>query len=155
MKRLDRIRGCLLGGTAGDALGYAVEFCSEEEMFSRYGEKGITEYRLTDGLGRISDDTQMTAYTANGLLLAATKAAREGGQPDYVKEIGACYVDWLKGQVRGVRNEQGDSDSTGAVTGNILGAKLGAKKIPYKYLDALEGNEILEVLANDLYVGEN
>ena len=27
---LDRIRGCLLGGAAGDALGYAVEFITAE-----------------------------------------------------------------------------------------------------------------------------
>ena len=26
MDRLERIRGCLLGGAAGDALGYEVEF---------------------------------------------------------------------------------------------------------------------------------
>ena len=35
-------------------------------------------------------------------------------------------------------NHGGDSDSTGAVTGNILGARLGARAIPEKYLDRLE-----------------
>ena len=36
MHRQDRYRGCL-GGGAGDALGYAVEFFSEEAIFGRYG----------------------------------------------------------------------------------------------------------------------
>ena len=35
-------------------------------------------------------------------------------------------------------NHSGDSDSTGAVTGNIVGAYLGARKIPKKYLENLE-----------------
>lgn len=36
---LDKIRGCLLGGAAGDALGYAVEFWGEDQIFSKYGKK--------------------------------------------------------------------------------------------------------------------
>ena len=34
MKDLDKYRGCLVGGAAGDALGYAVEFWGEEHIFS-------------------------------------------------------------------------------------------------------------------------
>lgn len=60
MKSIDKYRGCLIGGAAGDALGYAVEFLSEGMIFSRYGESGITEYELTNGVAQISDDTQMT-----------------------------------------------------------------------------------------------
>ena len=44
MKSIDKYRGCLIGGAAGDALGYAVEFLSEGMIFGRYGESGITEY---------------------------------------------------------------------------------------------------------------
>ena len=39
---LDKYRGSLVGGAVGDALGYAVEFCSERQIFSEYGENGIT-----------------------------------------------------------------------------------------------------------------
>ena len=42
----DKIRGSLIGGAAGDALGYPVEFMDEEKIFSKYGENGITEYEL-------------------------------------------------------------------------------------------------------------
>ena len=46
-KRLDRIQGSLLAGAAGDALGYAVEFMGEEELFHHFGKSGITEYSLS------------------------------------------------------------------------------------------------------------
>jgi len=36
-KYLDKIRGSLIGGAAGDALGYAIEFLPEEIIFSKYG----------------------------------------------------------------------------------------------------------------------
>lgn len=50
MKDIDKFRGCLIGGAAGDALGYAVEFLDEETIFSRYGENGITGYDLVNGV---------------------------------------------------------------------------------------------------------
>lgn len=46
MKDLDKYRGCLIGGAAGDALGYAVEFLDVVSIFQKYGENGITEYDL-------------------------------------------------------------------------------------------------------------
>ena len=48
-------------------------------------------------------------------------------------------------------NHDGDSDSTGAVTGNILGAALGYDAIPAYYLDKLELRQIIEEIADDLY----
>lgn len=48
-------------------------------------------------------------------------------------------------------NHSGDSDSTGAVTGNILGAYLGIRGIPQKYLDNLELKEVILELADDLF----
>ena len=50
-------------------------------------------------------------------------------------------------------NHDGDSDSTGAVTGNLLGASLGLSGIPLKYQYALELREIILELADDLYHG--
>lgn len=48
-------------------------------------------------------------------------------------------------------NHSGDSDSTGAITGNILGDYLGLSKIPKKYIDNLELVDELTELADDLY----
>ncbi|MGN1267792.1 MAG: ADP-ribosylglycohydrolase family protein [Dorea sp.] len=94
MKTLDKYRGCLVGGAAGDALGYAVEFVSEESIFSKYGECGITEYELSDGKALISDDTQMTLFTANGLLLHTKDAVEKGicdGYKDYILYSYRCW----------------------------------------------------------------
>lgn len=50
-------------------------------------------------------------------------------------------------------NHNGDSDSTGAVTGNILGAYLGLSAIPEKYLKNLELRDVILEIADDLYSG--
>ncbi len=98
MRDIDRFRGCLIGGAAGDALGYAVEFLSEGTIHSQYGEKGITEYSLTDGIAKISDDTQMAMFTANGLLLGTTRGMMRGIMADYSDYIYVMYKCWLKTQ---------------------------------------------------------
>ena len=48
-------------------------------------------------------------------------------------------------------NHSGDSDSTGSVTGNILGAYLGLSNIPQKYRDNLELYDVILEIADDLY----
>ena len=39
--RLDRMRGSLMAGAMGDALGYPVEFLDRKTIISRYGTKGL------------------------------------------------------------------------------------------------------------------
>lgn len=87
--------------------------------------------------------------------------------PDAVRELGQGWVaeetlaiaiycsmkyseDFDKARIASV-NHSGDSDSTGAVTGNIVGAYLGLKGIPKKYLDNLELREVICKVADDLY----
>ena len=43
---IDKARGCLAAGAAGDALGYAVEFSSLNQIIHEYGESGITDFEL-------------------------------------------------------------------------------------------------------------
>ena len=66
MRDLNKLKGCLVGGAVGDALGYAVEFLPALAIFKKYGENGIIEYELHHGAAEISDDTQMTLFTATG-----------------------------------------------------------------------------------------
>lgn len=68
MDMLDKYKACLIGGAIGDALGYAVEFKSEPEIFGQYGKNGITDYKLKNGKAIVSDDTQMTLFTADGMI---------------------------------------------------------------------------------------
>lgn len=91
----DCIRGCLMAGAAGDALGYAVEFMSRENILARYGSKGITKFDLTpDGKALVSDDTQMTLFTANGMLMGITRGYMRGigGAPE--NYVDGAYLDW-------------------------------------------------------------
>ena len=84
------VKGCIYGGAIGDALGYAIEFDRENEIFSKYGENGIQKYEYNqNGEALISDDTQMTLFTAEAIVYAkknnvsVRQAARQ------------AYIDWL------------------------------------------------------------
>ena len=91
----DSIRGCLMAGAVGDALGYEVEFMSRRSILSRFGENGITKFALDrNGKALISDDTQMTLFTANGMLMGLTRGYMRGigGRPE--KYVDIAYLDW-------------------------------------------------------------
>ena len=90
----DKVRGSLIGGAAGDALGYAIEFVDEEYIFQEYGSSGITEYELSAGKALISDDTQMTLFTAAGLMTGLS--GLHGDDPQ--RSIYLSYLDWLHTQ---------------------------------------------------------
>ena len=96
----DCFRGCLLGGAAGDALGYAVEFMGEGEIFKRYGSEGIRAYEVSGWTDEalISDDTQMTLFTANALLVGDTAAKVSDIRKPYRYWAQKAYLDWLRTQ---------------------------------------------------------
>jgi len=48
-------------------------------------------------------------------------------------------------------NHDGDSDSTGSITGNLLGTMHGSKAIPREWLAQLELRDVIAELAEDLY----
>lgn len=98
--RLDLVRGSLIGGAGGDALGYPVEFDRYQEIIARYGNAGITSYELANGVAEISDDTQMTLFTANGMLMGLTRWYMRGigGAPEFYVEY--AYEDWYNTQMK-------------------------------------------------------
>ncbi len=91
----DRIRGSLMAGAAGDALGYTVEFMSRKAILAKYGKEGITQFELSEeGKALVSDDTQMTLFTACGMLMGVTRGYMRGigGEPE--KYVDGAYLDW-------------------------------------------------------------
>jgi len=97
--------GCLLGGAVGDALGAPLEFMRLEAIRARFGSSGLDDYVPAFGrLGAITDDTQMTLFTAEGLL-DATRAdpcgdgPPHGGPPgepaDVTIAVYRAYLRWL------------------------------------------------------------
>ncbi len=64
---LSLFRGCLLGGAIGDSLGYPIEFLQGAEIAKRYGKSAPRELGY-GGKPVVSDDTQMTLFTAEGVI---------------------------------------------------------------------------------------
>ena len=88
----------MIGGAAGDALGYAVEFLDNDAIRRHFGDHGITEYSI-DRLAHkavISDDTQMTLFTAAGLLNAYTRHDLTGMLA--AGEVKKAYAEWYRTQ---------------------------------------------------------
>ena len=105
--------------------------------------------------------------TLLGLMEKAVTLSKENGNDlDAIHELGQGWVaeetlaiaiycalkysnDFEKALITSV-NHIGDSDSTGAVTGNILGASLGMEGIPRKFLENLELRDVIQTLADDM-----
>lgn len=108
----DQVLGCMVGGAVGDALGYAVEFSSYGSIVKQYGEKGITRYALDrHGLAQISDDTQMSLFTAAGILLGMTRGYMRGIMGRIDTYCRFTYSDWLHTQEWTSRHEDARVDS--------------------------------------------
>ena len=67
--------------------------------------------------------------------------------------VGKHFKDFEKALIASV-NHGGDSDSTGAVTGNILGAAIGYDAIPQYFKNDLELHDVILHVADDLWLGE-
>jgi len=73
-----RLHASLIGGAIGDSLGAEIEFLSLDEIRRRYPD-GITDLQPHQGLrGAITDDTQMTLFTAEGVIRAHVRGKLKG-----------------------------------------------------------------------------
>lgn len=107
----DCIRGSLIAGAAGDALGYPVEFMSRNAILLKYGESGITQFELdNNGKALVSDDTQMTLFTANGMLMGITRGSMRGIGGDPKDYVDGAYLDWYYTQTGKKESMLGDTD---------------------------------------------
>jgi ADP-ribosyl-[dinitrogen reductase] hydrolase len=86
----------LIGGALGDAFGYPVAFDSLEAIRKRHGAAGLREpeFRLDRLL--VSDETQLTLFTLEGM----TRAMQSPNQSehDLLAQIRLSYLDWLESQ---------------------------------------------------------
>ena len=105
-KHLSKIQGCLIGGAAGDALGFVIEFMHYRDIRQAFGPQGIRAYELENGKALISDDTQMTLFTADGLLYGETQMmlSGTGGGPHTCVPL--AYRDWLYTQDKNYKPEK-------------------------------------------------
>lgn len=97
---LDKIRGGLFGGAVGDALGYPVEFWTLDKIVETYGADGIRSYALDEQTGKalISDDTQMSLFTACGIVYGDTRQRLREHQANLAYYVWHAYLEWLSTQ---------------------------------------------------------
>ncbi|BDG02874.1 ADP-ribosylglycohydrolase family protein [Anaeromyxobacter oryzae] len=116
-------RGCLLGGAVGDALGAAVEFMDLAAIRERFGPEGVTGFEPVYGRrGAITDDTQMTLFTAEALVRGLHRFEERGIASVSAVAHGA-YLRWL--------STQGERAPTFGAAGWLVGVPgLQARRAP-------------------------
>jgi ADP-ribosyl-[dinitrogen reductase] hydrolase len=139
----DRILGSLLGGAVGDAFGYEVEFDKLLDIQSRFGTDGIQEAVFHDGKFIVSDDTQMTMFTLEGI-----QRSRLDDPEDINEQIRLAYLDWLSTQLpalegweaTGLLYKVGSLRHSRAPGGTCLSAlKAGGWGTPDKHINNSKG----------------
>nr|WP_302598242.1 ADP-ribosylglycohydrolase family protein [uncultured Cellulosilyticum sp.] len=98
--KLKYFEGCILGGAIGDALGAPVEFRRYEQIVEEYGEEGVTELIAPPGETEalITDDTQMTMFTIEGILRSVARAKRKDipwDKKDITHTMFRAYLRWV------------------------------------------------------------
>ena len=96
----EKFMACLFYGAIGDALGYEIEFDTLEQVQRRYGKSGIEKLEVnSQGVAIISDDTQMTLFTAYALLVYECEQAKT-----LYKYMHESYIRWFYTQSKMVPN---------------------------------------------------
>ena len=108
---INHFSGCLLGGALGDALGAPVETLTYKEITREYGHDGIEELQCnTRGVAEITNDTQLTLFTAEGLLRAKCRRNKKGITKDLretTNVVFRAYLRWLYTQGLSTSNWSG------------------------------------------------
>ena len=120
-----RVRGCLLGGAIGDALGYPIEFNSLDRIRATHGQRGVTGYApgAHGAVGLISDDTQMTLFTVEALITAHARERRKGIGGAWSMLLREAYERWLETQTK-------PAPGDGATSGLIAERWLYGRRAP-------------------------
>lgn len=105
--------------------------------------------------------------TLNAIMMAEALAA--SGQPPGAAQVEKLGGGWIAEEALAISlycalvatdseqgvtlavNHGGDSDSTGAITGNLLGVLLGVDAIPERWRTSLELVDVIEQVAEDLF----
>ena len=96
--RQSNYRGCLLGMAVGDAMGYAVDNKSWQEIREDYGPNGLLGYDLVNGYADVTSYTQLAAFACNGLLLGLTRGQMLGKMAPFVKYVEVASREWADSQ---------------------------------------------------------
>lgn len=138
--RHEQILDCLLAGAMGNSLGADIEFANLAQIRARLPE-GFSDLPIHQGVpGAITDDTQMTLFTAEGLVRAAVRGTLKGiCHPPGV--IHHALLRWLVTQAEMPLTEVDD-------IGLVANRRLNARRAPgLTCLDALRQARTFGALA--------
>jgi ADP-ribosylglycohydrolase len=133
------IQQLVAGDSLTEALGVA---CRILEQQPRH-EETLTALVLARSLGQ-SDTAPELAIEQLGLGWIAEEALA-------ISVYCAMKADTFRDAIEMAVNHDGDSDSTGAITGNLLGALWGEAVIPERWREPLELGDVIREMADDLY----
>ena len=129
----------------GDSLEKAINRSLEE--LSAYPQKNETVEAIQKALALANSGKPPTPETVESL--------GGGWVADEALSISLyCALvatDYMEGVLLAV-NHGGDSDSTGSLTGNLLGVSGGINALPSQLLENLEAKEIIERICSQLYL---
>ncbi|WP_225834149.1 ADP-ribosylglycohydrolase family protein [Streptomyces sp. NK08204] len=92
-----RVRGTLLGGAVGDALGGPVDTLALEEIRSVHGGEGLLDLAFGHGRrGTVTHHTQLTLFTVDGLIRAQVR--RDTGAWHPPTDLHRAYRRWAATQ---------------------------------------------------------
>ena len=122
----EKYTGCLLGGAIGDALGAPIEFLSLKEIREQFGYDGIKDFHPAYGkLGAITDDTQMTLFTAEGLLRGLVRFRERGIGGAEIILLHEAYLRWLETQKSPFNNDDMSKNNGWLMTMEALRSRRG------------------------------
>ncbi|RSN36855.1 ADP-ribosylglycohydrolase family protein [Amycolatopsis sp. WAC 04169] len=110
-----RLRGSLFAGAIADELGAKTEFDSIDRIREIAGPAGITDLiPAYGGVGRITDDTQMTLFTLEGLIRA------HHGTVPVEQSLQLAYQRWLHTQGVSWERARGPQDTSAEPDGWLI-----------------------------------
>lgn len=108
---MDRTKACLLGGAIGDALGAPIEFASTAQIAALHPGPVTTYLPMNGTAGLVTDDTQMTLFTAEGIIRAEIRFTQRG-ICNYVAVVDHAYQRWLTTQLEPAPPTTQDADDS-------------------------------------------
>lgn len=116
-----RWRGSLLAGAVADALGAPIENDTIERIRERTTPAGLVDFiPAYDGIGTITDDTQMTLFTCDAMIRANIRR-RTAGSADVHQELQLAYQRWLHTQGTPWERARGPRETSEQPGGWLLG----------------------------------
>jgi ADP-ribosylglycohydrolase len=144
------------GYLSSGALAYIIASIVEGSTLEEALEEALAVIKTYEGHEECLVILEKAAELVNSELpdLEAIKILGEGWVGEEALAIAVyCslkHKDNYKNAIIASVNHSGDSDSTGAITGNILGAYLGLNSIPEEWINKLELREVIIKIADEL-----